>query len=207
MSVSAPNGPMHRSTLQSCHKPVALAIKYQAPVLGRYNPTFETIWRVNTAVQLLLALIVTEPSVQSVSPFQPEKTEALAGAGVSFTTVPCANSAPQLVPQLIPPTLLVTVPTPVPVRDTVKLYEISLNEAAQDLLAFMVTEPSEQSVSPLQPVNIEPALGMACRLMLLALEKVAEHLVPQSMPVGELTIFPLPLPAAVIVPTVLTVNV
>src|SRR5262245_18000474 len=131
MSVSAPKGPMQRSTSQSFHKPVALAIKYQAPlfgpVFGRYNPTFETIWRVN--------------------------------------------------------------------------------EATQDLLAFMVTEPSEQSASPPQPVNTEPGLGMACRVMMAVLEKVPEHLVPQSMPAGELTIFPLPLPAAVIVPPVLTVNV
>ena len=50
-------------------------------MLGRYNPMFETIWRVNTAVQLLLALIVTEPSEQSVSPFQPEKTEPAGRCG------------------------------------------------------------------------------------------------------------------------------
>ena len=78
--------------------------------------------------------------------------------------------------------------------------------AVQVVLAFIVTTPFVQPV-PLQPVKVEPAAGMACRVMMLPLEKVAEHLVPQSMPVGELTIFPLPLPAAVIVPTVLTVNV
>ena len=183
-----------------------MTIKNQAPVLGRYKPIFETLRCVNTAAQLLLAFIVTEPSEQSASPLQPEKTESVAGAGIRATTLPWANSVLQLVPQFIPPTLLVIFPVPVPDRDTFKPYEIRLKEAEQDLLAFIVTEPSRQSASPLQPVKMDPVAGTACKLTAVPVVKLAEHLLPQSIPAGELTIFPLPLPTVVIVPTAAAVR-
>jgi hypothetical protein len=183
-----------------------LAIKNQAPVLGlgRYKPIFETLPCVNTAAQLLLAFIVTEPSEQSVSPVQPENTEPVAGTGMSATTLPWANSLLQLVAQFISPTLLVIVPVPVPDRDTFKAYEIRLKEAEQDLLAFIFTKG--QSASPLQPVNVDPVAGTACKPTTVPVGKLAEHLLPQSIPAGELMILPLPLPAVVIVPTATAVR-
>ena len=39
------------------------------------------------------------------------------------------------------------------------VYVFKVNVAVHALAAFMVTEPSEQSASPLQPVNVEPTLG------------------------------------------------
>jgi len=90
-----------------------LAIKYQAPVLGRYNPTFETIWRVNKAVQVVLAFIVSVPLVQ-LDPLHPAKVEPAAGVAVKVTDVPLLYVPEQVLPQLIPPGLLVTVPLPVP---------------------------------------------------------------------------------------------
>jgi hypothetical protein len=112
----------------------------------------------------------------------------------------------QLVPQFIPPTLLVIVPVPVPERDTFNPYEMSLNEAEQDLLAFIVTEPSRQSAWPLQPVKVDPVAGIACKLTTVPVVKLAEHVLPQSIPAGELMILPLPLPTAVIVPTLAVVR-
>jgi hypothetical protein len=150
--------------------------------------------------------MVTVPSEQSASPLQPEKTEPTAGAVVSLTTVPWANTALQIVPQFMPVTL-VTVPAPLPDSDRVNPYEMSLKDAEQDLAPFIVTEPSEQSASPLQPVNVEPAAGTACKVTIAPDWNAAEHLLPQSMPAGELTTFPLPLLAAVIVPTALTASV
>jgi hypothetical protein len=55
-------------------------------------PTFVTVsialvWA-KFAVQLLLAFIVTDPSVQSASPVQRVKTEPVAGIGVKLITIP-----------------------------------------------------------------------------------------------------------------------
>ncbi len=46
------------------------------------------VWRLNVAVQVLLAVMVTEASEQSASPLQPAKVEPVAGVAVRVTTVP-----------------------------------------------------------------------------------------------------------------------
>ncbi|TML06758.1 MAG: hypothetical protein E6G38_09775 [Actinobacteria bacterium] len=48
------------------------------------------------------------------APLQPAKVELPPGVAVSVTLVPESKSAAQVVPQLIPPALLVTVPLPPP---------------------------------------------------------------------------------------------
>ena len=40
---------------------------------------------------------------------------------------------------------------------------VVLNVAVHNLLALMVTTPSRQSASPLQPPNVEPEAGIAMR--------------------------------------------
>jgi hypothetical protein len=52
-------------------------------------------------------------------PFQPVKVEPAAGVAVRVTAVPLANAAEHVVPQAMPTGLLVTVPLPAPVLDTV----------------------------------------------------------------------------------------
>ena len=47
-------------------------------------------------------------------PVQPAKTDPEAGSAVSATVVPPENDRPQVVPQLMPLGLLVTVPLPLP---------------------------------------------------------------------------------------------
>jgi hypothetical protein len=44
---------------------------------------------------------------------------------------------------------------------------VVINVAVQVLLAFMVTEPSEQSASPLQPEKLEPEFGVAVRVIVV----------------------------------------
>ena len=61
----------------------------------------------------MLAFIVTAPVVQPV-PLQPAKVEPAAGVAVKLTIVPLLYDAEQLLPQLMPVGLLVTVPLPVP---------------------------------------------------------------------------------------------
>jgi hypothetical protein len=57
--------------------------------------------------------MLTTPVLQPV-PLQPAKVEPEAGVAVSVTVVPLLNAAEQVLPQLIPAGLLVTVPFPVP---------------------------------------------------------------------------------------------
>ncbi len=70
-------------------------------------------------MQLLAALIVTEPSEQSASPPHPVNTELEEGAAVSATDAPAANEKEQAVPQEIPAGTLEMVPDPEPVFVTV----------------------------------------------------------------------------------------
>src|SRR6266852_2930330 len=79
------------------------------------------LWTLNTAVQLLLASMVTVPSLQSASPCQPEKKEPLAAVAVRVTTVLRANLAWHFDPQLMPTGEELTVPIPVPPFATVSV--------------------------------------------------------------------------------------
>jgi len=54
-------------------------------------------------------------------PLQPVKVEPAAGVAVRVTAVPVVNAAEHVVPQEIPAGLLVTVPLPVPDRETVSV--------------------------------------------------------------------------------------
>ena len=85
-------------------------------------------------------------------------------------------------------------------------YPSTVNVAVHDLLLLMVTAPSEQSASPLQPEKTEPGLGVAMRVTEVPLAKFAEQLVLQLIPAGLLVTTPLPVPAAVAVATMLTVS-
>jgi hypothetical protein len=62
----------------------------------------------------------------------------------------------------------------------------------------MVTLPSVQSASPLQPVKVEPGSGVAVRVTTVPLPKLAAQAVPQLIPPGPVTV-PEPVPALVTV--------
>ena len=65
-------------------------------------------------VTLLLICTEQEPVPVQPPPLQPAKTDPEAGTAVSVTVVPPENDREQVVPQLMPLGLLVTVPLPVP---------------------------------------------------------------------------------------------
>jgi hypothetical protein len=84
------------------------------------------------AVQLTLADMVTEPSVQSASPVHALKMEPVAAVAVRLTIWPEGKGALQVAPQLIPAGLLVTVPLPAPAFVMVRvLGGFKLNVAVQ----------------------------------------------------------------------------
>lgn len=68
----------------------------------------------------------------------------------------------------------------------------------QEVFAFNVTDPSEQSESPLQPENVEPLAATAAIVTTVPVEKLAVHVAPQFIPVGEVVTVPVPLPAVAI---------
>ncbi len=57
-----------------------------------------------------------------------------------------------------------------------------------------VQEPVPEQPPPLQPVNVEPAAGVAVKVTAVPLANAAEHVVPQAMPAGALAIVPAPAP-------------
>jgi len=68
-----------------------------------------------------------------------------------------------------------------------------------DWAALIVTVqvPVPVQLPPLQPVNVEPAAGVAVSVTAVPLAKAAEQVAPHEMPAGELEIVPLPAPAFV----------
>ena len=147
--------------------------------------------RAKFAVQVLFASMVTEP-LQPV-PDQPANVDPKAGAVVKLTAVPLLNVAEQLLPQLMPAGLLVTVPLPVPALARVRVKVLRLNVAVQVVLVFIVTEPLQPV--PDQPAKVEPKAGVAVKVTAVPLLSVAEQVLPQLMPAGLLVTVPLPVPA------------
>ena len=123
----------------------------------------------NFAVQLVFAFIVI--SLAQPVPLQPAKVDPVSGAAVKVTRVPLLYVPEQVLPQLMPAGLLVTVPLPVPdfVIERVKVCgACGLKVAVQVLLAFIVTEIVTEPVVvqpvPLQPAKVEPVAGVAVKV-------------------------------------------
>src|ERR1700722_10771740 len=110
-------------------------------------------------------------------PDQPAKYEFAGVVSVSVTRVPAAKLALQVVPQLIPEGLLLTVPTAVPARLTLKTSApcVGLKVAVTCLLALRVTE--QVGVVPVQapdhPAKNELLIGAAVSVTWVPLAKLA----------------------------------
>ncbi len=74
-----------------------------------------------------------------------------------------------------------------------------VNVAVQDISPFTVTEPSKQSLLPLQPVKVESVPGTAVRVTVVILENCAKQLVPQLIAETLAVTVPVPVPASEIV--------
>ena len=117
----------------------------------------------NVAVTERAALIVTvHAPVPEQSPLQPVKFEPASAAAVSVTVLPDVKTAEQVVPQLIPGGLDVTVPEPLPAFVTVTageeaeaLYAASASTSPEPKLLFGTT------VLPPQPGPPPPTAGLA----------------------------------------------
>ena len=122
----------------------------------------------NVALTDCAEFIVTlHAPVPLQAPPQPAKVEPESGVAARLTTVPLAKLAEQVVPQEIPEGVLVTVPAPFPLLDTVrvKVPALAVKLAPTDFAASMVTLQAPVPVqAPLHPANVEPESGVAVRL-------------------------------------------
>src|SRR6476646_10563789 len=72
---------------------------------------------------------------------------------------------------------------------------VELKFALTNVAASMVTLQAPVLLqAPLQPANVEPESGVAVKLTTVPLAKLAEHVVPQEIPEGELATVPVPVP-------------
>jgi hypothetical protein len=72
---------------------------------------------------------------------------------------------------------------------------IALKVAPTDFTASMVTLHAPVPLhAPLQPAKAEPVSGVAAKLTTAPFAKLAEHVVPQEIPAGELATVPVPVP-------------
>jgi len=114
-----------------------VTVPVPAPALVRVSAKD---WSAKVAVTDVAALTVTVQVAvpEQPPPLQPAKVEPAAGAAVKVTAVPLVNGVEHVVPQEIPAGLLVTVPLPVPERETVSV----------DVVDTPVPVTSREIVSP-----------------------------------------------------------
>src|SRR5439155_981985 len=157
--------------------------------------------RVKVAVTPWAAVTVTVqvPAPVQAPPLQPVKVEPAAGVAVKLTAVPLVKEAAHVAPQAMPAGALVTVPLPVPDLVTVSVKQLCMKVAVTGAAAFIVTVQGPVPVQPppLQPVNVDPAAGVAVSVTAAPLANAAAQVAPQEMPAGALVMVPDPAPALV----------
>ncbi|MEZ4402236.1 MAG: hypothetical protein R3B06_19585 [Kofleriaceae bacterium] len=144
-----------------------------------------------------LAVTSAEPAttklhvpVEQPAPVHPVKIESPAAVAVSASDVPGGYASEQSAPQLMPTGLDVTVPVPVPVRDTATV-PLGANVAWMVVGPVMVVVHTPVPMQPpsLQPRNCEPALTVAVSVIEAPCGTIAAHMPGQAMgPVVEATV-------------------
>jgi hypothetical protein len=89
------------------------------------------------------------------------------------------------------------VTVPLPTRHTVSVYRLAVKVAVTVVAEVMLTvhAPVPLQPPPLQPLKVEPPLGVAVSVTAVPWVKPAAHAVPQVMPPGADVTVPPPVPA------------
>jgi hypothetical protein len=135
-------------------------------------------------------------------PDHPWKVNPAAGFALRVTVAPSLKLALQVEPQLMPEGAEVTWPVPGPALVIVSACWMIAKVAVTLVALLMVTEQGPvpaQPATPDQPVNDDPAEGVAVRRTLDPTLKLDVHVVPQSIPAGVEVTTPLPAPLRVTV--------
>ena len=160
------------------------------------NPLAPGTENVANTVVAWLSVNVHVVDVAMHPPVQPVNTLPAAALAVSCTDVPLLSVVEQVIPQLIPPTLLVTVPEPLPWMVTVSVDVVppwtendALTLFAKSIVTWQLPVPEQ---APVHPAKLLPAAGDAFSVTSWFGENEAEHVAPQSMPAGVLVTVPEP---------------
>jgi hypothetical protein len=139
----------------------------QAPLQPANTEPAACVATRETALFVLMAVLVQVPEVEVVLPFQV---------------------------QLMPP-VPVTVPVPVPSPVTVTGNDVGMKSAVTDCAELMVTEQAPVPVqAPPQPLNTDPSAAVDVRVTTVPLSNFALQVAPQLIPAGELATEPEPVP-------------
>jgi hypothetical protein len=181
--------------------PAGLLVTVPAPVPVSVTVSVGDAGPVKVAVAEVFAeMLNVQVDVPLQAPDHPLNVDPDAGVAVSVTDVPVSKLALQVLPQLMPLGVLVTVPLPVPARLTLSTGAAvgKLNVAVT--VAFADSVMTHELVplhAPDQPTKVDPDAGDATSVTLVPELNVAEHVVPQLIPLGVLLTVPVPVPAAV----------
>jgi hypothetical protein len=152
---------------------------------------------VKLATTVVARLIVTEQgAVPLQAPLQPAKVEPAAAAAVSVSFVPGATISSQSAPQAMPAGTLVTVPAPTFVTESVTGMRVKVAVTELAVLTVTVQDPVPLQ-RPLQPANVEPAVGVAVRVSWVPGVTVSAQSLPHAIPGCELVTVPVPEPVFV----------
>src|SRR5262245_13264439 len=159
----------------------------------------------NVAVTVRACVIDTvQPPVPVHAPLHPANVDPPAAAAVSVTLVPLAKLAfwvAQVVPQLMPAGLDVTVPAPVPALFTGSVWLLLLvSNVAVTVRACVIdtVHPPVPVQAPLHPANVDPLAAVAVSVTLVPFAKDALCVLqpaPQLIPAGLDVTVPAPVPA------------
>jgi hypothetical protein len=127
-------------------------------------PTLSLRLLTKFAVTLVLdEKVMLQAAVPLQPPVQPPNVNPASGMAFKVTVVPALKLKRQMVPQLIPVGVLVTLP--LPVFEIVRLTMSGLNVAVQLLFAFIVTDVVElPAQSPVHDLNLEFAAGFGVKV-------------------------------------------
>lgn len=161
----------------------------------------ESVLKVALTVAELVPAATTQLPVPLQEPPQPAKVLPDAGDAESVVAVvveKLAEAELQVVPQLMPLGLLVTVPVPVPAfeMEINRVVDVAVKLAVTLVAALTLTvhelEAPEQA--PLQPEKVLPVVATADKVTLVPLLKLAEQVEPHEIPEGLLLTVPIPVP-------------
>ena len=181
------------------HTPALLGVTVTDPNLSLAAPVTVVLQAPNVAVTAAAAL--SDATVQVPIPEQPEPLQPpnvpLVAVAVKVTDDPAAKLAEQVTPQLMPEGELLTVPVPVPTLVTVMGYVTAGGaKVAVTLWVPVIVMTHGAAVQPpLQPVKVDPAVGLALSVTAVPGANTNEQVAPQSIPAGELLTVPVPAPA------------
>ena len=145
--------------MQSVPQLIPAGVEVTAPAPVPASATVSAYWlRVNVAVTLRAWFIGTEHApLPEHAPAQLVNVEPVAALAVSTTVVPSVKVAVQFAPQLMPAGTEVTVPEPLPGRETASGQFLSVKVAVTEVVpTTVITQvPVPEHPPPLQPLKSE----------------------------------------------------